>query len=268
MIFKSLINLIQKLRTIILSERLTPRIFNFKYRVYSCLGYLRGLCAKFTGKVRISGASRALIVGPNVDWFLHAGACVELKDSEGSVSEPHNPLIADASQIGVNSFWKFLNPPVKKPTRLRIQARAKLVMEPNTHISPGTYISIWPDQSLTLKKDVYIGHECYINTRLGLTIGENTMIGHQSSIWDYDGHPIVTQGKDKPEDSYGGKASKVTIGKNVWIGFGVTILKGVNVGDSSIVAAKSFVVTDVPPNCIVAGNPAQVVKGNIKWEKF
>lgn len=50
------------------------------------------------------------------------------------------------------------------------------------------------------------------------------------------------------------------IGENCWIGANVRICKGVTIGDNSVVAACSVVTKDVPANCIVAGNPAKVVK--------
>ena len=52
----------------------------------------------------------------------------------------------------------------------------------------------------------------------------------------------------------------IHIGAKVWIGFGVTILKGVSIGEGAIVGAKSVVTKDVPAWTIVAGNPARVVK--------
>lgn len=53
------------------------------------------------------------------------------------------------------------------------------------------------------------------------------------------------------------------IGKDVWVGANVTILKGCHTGDSSIVAAGSVVIGDVPPFAIVGGVPAKVIK--YKW---
>jgi galactoside O-acetyltransferase len=52
----------------------------------------------------------------------------------------------------------------------------------------------------------------------------------------------------------------VRIGDKVWIGFGASILKGVNVGEGSVVGAKAVVTRDVPPYTVVAGNPARVVR--------
>jgi acetyltransferase-like isoleucine patch superfamily enzyme len=52
----------------------------------------------------------------------------------------------------------------------------------------------------------------------------------------------------------------ILIGNDVWIGLGVTILSGVNIGDGAVVASQSVVTKDVPPYAIVAGNPAQIIK--------
>jgi len=55
-------------------------------------------------------------------------------------------------------------------------------------------------------------------------------------------------------------ARPIRLGRNSWVGFGVTVLPGVTIGEGSIVAARSVVVGDVPPYVIVAGNPARVVR--------
>ena len=54
--------------------------------------------------------------------------------------------------------------------------------------------------------------------------------------------------------------SPVHIGDNVWLGDHATILKGVTIGENSVVAAAAVVTRDVPANVVVAGNPAKVVK--------
>jgi maltose O-acetyltransferase len=92
-----------------------------------------------------------------------------------------------------------------------------------------------------------------------ISIGDNTMIGGNCQIMDTDGHPIWPPHErwsysdtqfDKP----------VEIGSNVFIGLNVTILKGVSIGDNSVVAAGSVVVSSIPQNSLAAGVPAKVVK--------
>jgi acetyltransferase-like isoleucine patch superfamily enzyme len=52
----------------------------------------------------------------------------------------------------------------------------------------------------------------------------------------------------------------VRVGNNVWIGYGACILRGVTVGDNSIIGTNSVVTKDVPPNSVVAGVPARVIR--------
>ena len=63
------------------------------------------------------------------------------------------------------------------------------------------------------------------------------------------------------------KSDPIVIKRNVWIGQYSRILKGVTIGENSIVASNSVVTKDVPPNCIVAGNPAKVVKTDIHLDE-
>jgi acetyltransferase-like isoleucine patch superfamily enzyme len=90
-------------------------------------------------------------------------------------------------------------------------------------------------------------------------IGSGTMIAPNVIIVDSDFHPPWP-----PENRlhYPGNEydEEVKIGKNCWIGMNVIILKGVNIGDNSIIAAGSVVVKDVPSESLAAGVPAKVVK--------
>jgi acetyltransferase-like isoleucine patch superfamily enzyme len=52
----------------------------------------------------------------------------------------------------------------------------------------------------------------------------------------------------------------VRVGSNVWIGYGAQILRGVTIGDNSIVGASAVVTKDVPANAVVAGAPARVIR--------
>ncbi len=98
-----------------------------------------------------------------------------------------------------------------------------------------------------------------------VTIGKNCQIASCTFIADTDFHPVNAEARlmevlgHKIDFNLVAK-SEVVIGDNVWIGWGVSILKGVHVGDNSIIAAGSVVINDVPANSLVAGNPATVKK--------
>ncbi|MBL7875056.1 MAG: acyltransferase [Cyclobacteriaceae bacterium] len=93
----------------------------------------------------------------------------------------------------------------------------------------------------------------HIDARELVQIGDNVRIAPYTIILDSDFHDI----KDHFAD---GLSKPVIIEDNVWLATRCTILKGVRIGKGSVVAAGSIVTKDVPPNCIVAGIPAQVIR--------
>ncbi len=123
-----------------------------------------------------------------------------------------------------------------------------------------------------MEDDTKIGNRSSIVCVNGITIGKHTAIADGVIIVDNNNHPINPEDRKfmrlTPEDSefrdwkYSDN-KPILIGNNVWIGANSRILKGVNIGDNSIVASASVVTKDVPKNCIVAGNPAKIVKKDI-----
>jgi acetyltransferase-like isoleucine patch superfamily enzyme len=106
----------------------------------------------------------------------------------------------------------------------------------------------------------FIGHNCGFNVARSIRIGRHCLLATSVQIIDMDGHPIEAEPRRSGEAPPLDTIAPVVIGDDVWIGNGAMILKGVTVGDRAIVAARSVVTRDVPPDSIVAGNPARVVK--------
>jgi len=91
-----------------------------------------------------------------------------------------------------------------------------------------------------------------------ITIGDNVAVGANTSILDTDFHPIDRE--ERRDQPAGGQTAPVVIGHDVFVGMNCLILKGVTIGDGSVVGAGSVVTKDVPPGVIVAGNPARIVQ--------
>lgn len=92
-----------------------------------------------------------------------------------------------------------------------------------------------------------------------IKIGDKTIIGANTKIMDNDFHPINPQ--DRLNNNMSTVVPKpVVIGKNVFIGCNSLILKGTVIGDNCVVGAGSVVCGKFEDNCIIAGNPAKVIK--------
>ena len=103
-------------------------------------------------------------------------------------------------------------------------------------------------------RNFYAGYNCTILDMSEVRIGDDCMIAPNVGIYTA-GHNVGP--KERNKTGYG---IPITIGNNVWIGGHCAILPGVTIGDNSIVAAGSIVTKDVPPNSIVAGNPAKMLR--------
>jgi acetyltransferase-like isoleucine patch superfamily enzyme len=122
---------------------------------------------------------------------------------------------------------------------------------------------------LVIHPDVYIGDDSLISCVESIEIGSMTMISHGVQIFDNDSHPLNSKereldymiiSKQKSGTRPKVNSSPIKIGSHVWLGFNSIITKGVTIGDRSIIAAGSVVTKDVPPNTLVAGNPARHIR--------
>jgi maltose O-acetyltransferase len=89
-----------------------------------------------------------------------------------------------------------------------------------------------------------------------ISIGENCQIGDLVAIYDCDFHEI----NPETRNNSAGEIIPVKIGNNVWLGSRVMVLKGVNIGDNSVIAAGSIVTKSIPPRCLAAGIPAKIIR--------
>lgn len=96
-----------------------------------------------------------------------------------------------------------------------------------------------------------------------IEIGEDMLASSNIELRTSDSHAIYNENNKRIN-----MAENIKIGKHVWIGTGVRINKGVTIGEGCVVGNGSVVTRKIPNrNVIVAGNPAQIVKENIKWTR-
>ena len=115
-----------------------------------------------------------------------------------------------------------------------------------------------PEAEIIIGNNVGISGSTILS-RVKITIGDNTNIGANCFITDTDHHPLDPI--ERLSNSSKNIVNKpVSLGKNVWLAEGVKVLKGVSIGDNSIVGTGSIVINSVPANVIVAGNPAKIIR--------
>jgi len=109
-----------------------------------------------------------------------------------------------------------------------------------------------------------IGHGCSFTVGKRITIGRHCRIGLSVQMFDSPGHASDPAARLAGLPAAQDEVRPITIGDNVWIGNNSIICPGVTIGDGSAVAIGSVVMSDVPENTLVAGNPARRVQALIR----
>jgi acetyltransferase-like isoleucine patch superfamily enzyme len=132
-------------------------------------------------------------------------------------------------------------------------------------IEQGVYFKfdgIWsPGPSIVIDDRCFIGAFCEFNIRRHIRIGADSAIASGCKFIDHD-HGITGQRLDETP----GKEVPINLGRNVWLGVNVVVLKGVTIGDGAVVGAGAVVIKSIPAGEIWAGVPA--VKIGIRPENF
>ena len=203
---------------------------------------------------------------------LHGGPLAFLR-----FARANGLLTADGARLIARWAW------------LRVRWRGRLTTDGMAFICPGVTFEIGRDAHVHLGRWSWLGHGCKIRAHEGeIRIGAKSVLGQECTISafqhvsigrecivadrvmliDFD-HGVVDV--ERPIREQGIYKRDVRVGHNVWVGYGACFLRGVTVGDNAVVGTLAVVTADVPPNAVVGGIPARVLRmrdapSTLRWE--
>jgi len=161
---------------------------------------------------------------------------------------------------------------------LKLRFRGRLRTDGMAFVGPGVRFEIGRRAVVELGRWSWIGHGCKIRAHEGVVrIGAKSVLGQECTISAYQhvsiGRECIVADRvmlidfdhgvvevERPIRQQGIYKRDVRVGHNVWVGYGACFLRGVTVGDNSVVGTYAVVNRDVPPNAVVAGVPARVLR--------
>jgi acetyltransferase-like isoleucine patch superfamily enzyme len=143
-----------------------------------------------------------------------------------------------------------------KNLELQIAKRGTIRFGRFTWIGDGTKIRCHQGEVIVGAKTV-LGQECTISAYRHVRIGDQCVVADRAMFIDFD-HGVVEV--ERPIRQQGIYTRDLDVGSNVWIGYGACMLRGVRVGDNSVVGTNTVVTKDVPANAVVGGVPARILR--------
>jgi acetyltransferase-like isoleucine patch superfamily enzyme len=172
------------------------------------------------------------------------------------------------ARLALRYLWRRLLTPAgwrwRTEGMLFLGRRLELQIKPGGRIHFGRFVWIGDGTKIRCHEGVVeigdktvLGQECTISAYQRVRIGEQCVIADRAMFIDFD-HGMVEV--ERPVRVQGIYKRDTIVGSNVWIGYGACILRGVRVGDNSVIGTGAVVTKDVPANAIVGGIPAQVIR--------
>ena len=161
---------------------------------------------------------------------------------------------------------------------LKFRWRGRLRTDGLCFVCPGVKFEIGSTATVTLGRWSWLGHDCKVRAHEGhVSIGAKSVLGQECTISSYQrvsiGRECIIADRvmmidfdhgmvevERPIREQGIYKRDVNVGHNVWIGYGACLLRGVTVGDNSVIGTSSVVTCDVPTNAVAAGIPARVIR--------
>ena len=172
---------------------------------------------------------------------------------------------------------------------LKLRWRGRLKTDGMCFVCPGVKFEIGKHATVHLGRWSWIGHGCKVRVHEGeLSIGAKSVLGQECTFSAYQhvsiGRECIIADRvmmidsdhgmvevERPIREQGIYKRNVDVGHNVWIGYGACLLRGVTVGNNSVIGTSAVVTCDVPENAVVGGIPARVIRmrdapQTFRWE--
>ena len=172
---------------------------------------------------------------------------------------------------------------------LKLRLGRRLQTDGPCFICPGAELELGREATLRIGRWAWIGHrtkirvhegtvsigaksvlgqECTISAYQSVSIGRECILADRVMLIDFDHGAVEVE---RPIRLQGIYKRDVNVGNNVWIGYGACVLRGVSIGDNSIVGTNSVVTRDVPADAVVGGVPARLIRmreapRQMRWE--
>lgn len=179
------------------------------------------------------------------------------------ITSPNSVIeIQKGGKVELNGMLKFGFKRIKKSkleSRLLVEKGGVLRVNNDFTFYYGADIEVFKGGELIIEGGGGANINATIICAEKIVLGKGVQIGRNVTIRDNNGgHYIARQGYKN--------SRPVVIGDRAWLGEGCTIMSGVKIGKGAIIGANSLVVTNVPANSIVTGNPAKVIDTNVLWK--
>lgn len=207
----------------------------------------------------VSFGERCVIDG---DFELGDGASLHV--GEDLNTEKFSCMLGDGAKCEIGNKCTFI-----KNSEVLVYDNAECRIGGGCAFSYGNRINVGTDAKCILGEGCSkgIGGVLAVCPGTTLTIGDDAMFSSNVCLLTNDGHSIfdVHTKKNINSSKEINKTRRIVLGKHVWLGEGVMVLYGADIGDSSIIGARSLVKSRIPNNCVAVGSPAKVVKEDVTW---
>lgn len=239
------------------------------------------------------------IVSPNVQIFADETSKIIIRDhvlindyvkilamNHSVIEVDEKAMLDEGSFVNADHGKISIHKRIKIGRESRLSSESsKLCVGQDTCIDYNTHIRAGMNSSIYIGNNVSISDRCIVGASEGgeIIIGEDTTINScmymeasMSSIkfgrdCMFSYFVKMNSGSHTLYDNVTGEnithRDGITLGDHVWVGMGATFVDGCTVGDGSVIGASSVVTKDIPSHVTCAGNPARVLRENVRWDR-